>query len=103
MVYGAMVEKFCARSHGQPVPAARSAAIISMRRAISREGVTFDMSDDPRCPGTRRCYQGGTPPCKLFAVVHAPLPACGEKEQSPVSPDAQQGTSLTIEQNKNIN
>src|SRR6266851_281233 len=69
-----MVEKFCARSHGQPVPAARSAAIISMRRAISREGVTFDMSDDPRCPGTRRCYQGGTPPCKLFAAVHAPLP-----------------------------
>src|SRR5882672_378774 len=36
-----MVEKFCARSHGQPVPAVRSAAIISMRRVISREGVIF--------------------------------------------------------------
>src|SRR5208282_5148426 len=33
-----MVEKSCSRSHGQPLPGVRSAAMISMRRAISEEG-----------------------------------------------------------------
>src|SRR5215831_4958011 len=66
MVEGAIVEKFCARSHGHPVPGARSAAMISMRRAISREGMTA-MSDDPRRPGTLRCYQGSALPCKPSA------------------------------------
>src|SRR5215471_8267693 len=34
-----MVPKVCSRSHGQPVPGVRSAAMISSSRAISREGV----------------------------------------------------------------
>ena len=34
-----MVAKFCSRSHGQPLPGVRSAAMISSRREISREGV----------------------------------------------------------------
>ena len=33
-----MVRKLCSRSQGQPVPGVRSAAMISMRRAMSREG-----------------------------------------------------------------
>src|ERR1700732_3280022 len=33
-----MVAKFCCRSHGQPVGGVRSAAMISISRAISREG-----------------------------------------------------------------
>src|ERR1700688_3020715 len=35
-----MVRKFCSRSHGQPEPGVRSAAMISISRAISREGFT---------------------------------------------------------------
>src|SRR5947199_4491134 len=38
MVYGAIVSNFCSRSHGQPLPGLRSAAISSMSRAMSREG-----------------------------------------------------------------
>src|SRR6516162_10888967 len=34
-----MVEKFCSRSHGQPVLGVRSAAMMSSSRAISRAGV----------------------------------------------------------------
>src|SRR6267142_1581716 len=34
-----MVAKFCCRSHGQPVPGVRSAAMMSRSRTISREGV----------------------------------------------------------------
>src|SRR5258706_11945256 len=34
-----MVSKLCCRSHGQPVRGARRAAMISMSRAMSREGV----------------------------------------------------------------
>src|SRR5215471_17651981 len=63
-----MVVKSCARSHGHPVPGVRSAAIISIRRVISFEGVTFAMSDDPRRPGALRCYQGGMLQCKLSRV-----------------------------------
>src|SRR5205814_8956443 len=33
-----MVAKFCSRSQGQPEPGVRSAAMISIRREISREG-----------------------------------------------------------------
>src|SRR5882762_5489843 len=33
-----MVAKFCSRSQGQPVPGVRSAAMISSRREMSREG-----------------------------------------------------------------
>src|ERR1700716_2594217 len=39
MVYCAIVAKSCSRSHGQPVTGARSAAMISSNREISREGV----------------------------------------------------------------
>src|SRR6266436_5284257 len=63
-----MVEKFCARSHGQPVLAVRSAAIISMRRVISREGVTFAIRMIRNAPGALRCYQGSLPPRKQFTV-----------------------------------
>ena len=35
-----MVAKLCARSQGQPEPGVRSAAMISIRRAMSREGFT---------------------------------------------------------------
>src|SRR5581483_11235302 len=34
-----MVEKSCSRSHGHPEPGVRSAAMISSRRSIPREGV----------------------------------------------------------------
>src|SRR5260370_37514174 len=34
-----MVEKFCSRSHGHPLPGVRSIAMISRKREISREGV----------------------------------------------------------------
>src|SRR5262245_16863154 len=34
-----MVAKLCSRSHGQPLPGVRSAAIISMSWAMSRDGV----------------------------------------------------------------
>ncbi len=33
-----MVEKSCSRSHGQPLPGVRSAAMISSRRETSLEG-----------------------------------------------------------------
>src|SRR5271156_1072211 len=33
-----MVEKFCSKSHGQPVFGVRNAAMMSRRRAIWREG-----------------------------------------------------------------
>ena len=35
-----MVWKLCSRSQGQPEPGVRSAAMISIRRAMSREGFT---------------------------------------------------------------
>src|SRR4051794_17914565 len=35
-----MVAKVCSRSHGQPEPDVRSAAIISISAAMSREGFT---------------------------------------------------------------
>src|SRR5579885_75926 len=35
-----MVSKLCSRSQGQPEPGVRSAAMISIRRAMSREGFT---------------------------------------------------------------
>src|SRR5690348_11791207 len=35
-----MVAKLCARSQGQPEPGVRNAAMISSRRAMSREGFT---------------------------------------------------------------
>src|SRR5947207_5286749 len=44
-VYGAIVEKFCAKSQGQPVSARRSAAMISRRRSMSREGVIAGIPD----------------------------------------------------------
>ncbi len=34
------MRKFCSRSHGQPLPGVRSAAMISMSREMSREGFT---------------------------------------------------------------
>src|ERR1700678_79523 len=37
-----MVAKVCSRSHGQPVFGVRSAAMISRRRSMSREGVMID-------------------------------------------------------------
>ncbi len=33
-----MVAKFCSRSQGQPLPGVRSAAMISINRAMSRDG-----------------------------------------------------------------
>src|SRR5580658_9967707 len=38
MVKGAMVEKSCSRSQGQPEPGVRNAAMIAIRRSMSREG-----------------------------------------------------------------
>ena len=35
-----MVWKVCSRSQGQPLPGVRSAAMISISRAMSREGFT---------------------------------------------------------------
>src|ERR1700722_19680639 len=34
-----MLEKSCAKSHGQPVPGVRNAAMMARRRSMSREGV----------------------------------------------------------------
>ncbi|MDB5655863.1 MAG: hypothetical protein JWQ94_3476 [Tardiphaga sp.] len=39
IVYGAMLAKVCSTSQGQPVTGVRSCAMISIRPAISREGV----------------------------------------------------------------
>src|SRR5215471_4416468 len=65
-----MVVKFCSRSHGHPVSAVRSAAIISIRRPISRDGVMAVMS--ARCLGALGheaiCYQALVPRCKLFTA-----------------------------------
>ena len=41
-----MVAKFCSRSQGQPVTGVRSAAMISIRREMSREGVIAGQSPD---------------------------------------------------------
>src|SRR5437588_566705 len=46
-----MVSKLCCRSHGHPVPWVRSAAMISISRAMSREGVIARS----RGKRTRRC------------------------------------------------
>src|SRR6516164_1497776 len=40
-----MVEKFCAKSQGQPVSGVRSAAMISRRRPMSREGSIAEIPD----------------------------------------------------------
>ena len=45
-----MVAKFCSRSHGQPVPGVRSAAMISISRAMSREGFMDEPSKRDRQP-----------------------------------------------------
>src|SRR6266699_5387462 len=55
-----MVEKFCSRSHGQPLTGVRSWAMISIRHEISREGVM----DGPRPVAIR-----------LYAARRAPVPA----------------------------
>src|SRR5690606_10757594 len=48
MVYGAMLAKSCFRSHGQPVSGVRSAAMMSSRRRMSREGVMRVLMADLR-------------------------------------------------------
>src|SRR5437016_6027592 len=58
MVYGAMLAKSCCRSHGQPVPGVRSAAMISIRRPMSREG--FSGGDATRNSGPREAGPGLT-------------------------------------------
>ena len=49
-----MVAKFCSRSHGQPVPGVRSAAMISISRAMSREAsrASSERSQDDAIEGT---------------------------------------------------
>src|SRR5437764_1185673 len=46
-----MVAKFCARSHGQPLSRVRSAAMISISAAISREGFSGLMRASARILG----------------------------------------------------
>src|SRR6185503_10843660 len=41
-----MVSNDCSRSHGQPEPGVRSAAMISMRRPMSRDGFTAWLAHD---------------------------------------------------------
>src|SRR5215470_5521712 len=41
-----MVAKLCSRSHGQPDPGVRSAAMISMRAAMSRDGFMASVLPD---------------------------------------------------------
>ena len=43
--------KFCSRSHGQPLPGVRSAAMISSKPEISREGVMMHRSVGGTGPG----------------------------------------------------
>src|SRR5438874_12310462 len=43
-----MVAKFCSRSQGQPVPGVRNAAMISMSRPMSRDGVMGHPKNDRR-------------------------------------------------------
>ena len=47
---GRDLAKFCSRSHGQPLPGVRSAAMISSRPEISREGFML-----------HRCVRGSGP------------------------------------------
>src|SRR3989442_15774883 len=64
-----MDEKLCSRSQGQPEPGVRSAPMISIRRAISREGfIRWFRGGFPRQP-----YQSGfaaaiTGQCRRFEV-----------------------------------
>src|SRR3954454_5336238 len=51
-----MVAKFCWRSQGQPVTGVRSAAMISIRREMSREGVIAGLS-----PGSQALCQKRAP------------------------------------------
>src|SRR3954469_10088536 len=51
-----MVAKFCSRSQGQPVTGVRSAAMISIRREMSREGVIAGQS-----PGSQALCQKRAP------------------------------------------
>jgi hypothetical protein len=55
-----MVEKFCSRSHGHPLPGVRSIAMISSKREISREGVIVHL---------------GLKEIRLYAARRAPIPA----------------------------
>src|SRR6202049_1720134 len=86
MVYGAIVAKLCSRSHGQPLPGVRSAAIRSSSRAMSREGVVARLrgfaSRPPSCgpptPGvgarssdSHKRYYGTFAYSRAFAAVFA--------------------------------
>src|SRR5947209_7700526 len=72
MVYGAMVAKLCSRSHGQPLPGVRSAAISSMRRAMSREAVMSpapairirDIMEHSPIPGHSPRFLPASGPCR---------------------------------------
>src|SRR5260370_33488893 len=72
MVYGAMVAKLCSRSHGQPLPGVRSAAISSMRRAMSREGLMPASPARPlgiRSSDSHKRYYGTFTHSRAFAAV----------------------------------
>src|SRR5262245_30736795 len=74
-----MVAKLCSRSHGQPLPGVRSAAMMSMSRAMSRDGVMGHtcrdggMGDTPGAPDARRAGH------KLRCLA-APCPAAPTRE-----------------------
>src|SRR5262245_65152296 len=56
-----MVSKVCSRSHGQPVPGVRNAAMISSSRVMSREGVITRSTTEGRRPRTIQCLPPAVP------------------------------------------
>src|SRR5262249_41434675 len=101
-----MVSKVCSRSHGQPVPAVRSAAMISMSRAMSREGVIARSTTEgtrtadhtmlaARCPASSLICPLGTvpgraearPPCQsgVAFLVAGSLGLAARLEQEPAA------------------
>src|SRR5262245_48552317 len=56
-----MLSKVCSRSHGQPVPGVRNAAMISSSRVMSREGVITRSTTEGRRPRTIQCLPPAVP------------------------------------------
>src|SRR5260370_10481460 len=86
MVYGAIVAKVCSRSHGQPLPGVRSAAMSPMRHAMSREGV---MPGSPTLPigisssDSHKRYHGTSTSSRAFAAVSAHIGAPPRSARGP--------------------
>src|SRR5260370_7766796 len=90
MVYGAMVAKLCSRSHGQPLPGVRSAAISSIRRAMSREGLMPASPTRPlgiRSSDSHKRYYGTFTHSRAFAAILPASSPCRSSQRLRAEPD----------------